>query len=122
MSVLVATLAFTAIVALGLVGLAALTLAPFLLTLRVADRRGFGSGRCGALSLLAAVLGLLVVALGVRALGGPSTLAAVVAGAVVAYAAPLAVAVLPAWPPLTGRAGRHEQPPRPDGQAATPRR
>jgi hypothetical protein len=102
--VLVAAVAVTAVVAAGLALLAAVTLVPFVLALRMADRRGFPSARWGSLALAGAVLGLGVVLLALRSDASP-LLAAV--GLPMSFAAPLALSLLEPGQPLGGRTGRH---------------
>lgn len=55
-----AAVAFPLIVAAGLAVLAALTLAPFVVALQMADARSFSATRWGVVALAGSVLGLLL--------------------------------------------------------------
>lgn len=102
---LLATLAFTAVVALGLLALAAVTLVPFVLALQTAERRGFSTARWGAVSLVASVAGVLLVLLVLRS---EAPRWGVLPPLVLAWAAPVALWATSGSERLGGRAGRHE--------------
>jgi predicted membrane protein len=57
---LLAAVTFPLLLAVGLVALAALTLAPFVVALQMADARRFSSTRWGAVALAGSVVGLLL--------------------------------------------------------------
>lgn len=57
---LLAAVAFPLVLAVGLGALAAVTLAPFVVALQMADERGFSTTRWGLVALVGAVLGLLL--------------------------------------------------------------
>ena len=59
---LLAAIVFAVIVAVGLAGLAAVTLVPFVLALQMADARRFSTARWGAVTLAGSLLGLAVAA------------------------------------------------------------
>jgi len=100
---LAAAAAFAAVVALALACLAALTLVPFVLALRSAERRGFDPARWGALALAGSVLGVGVVLVALR-----SSLVLLLVAVPLAFAGPLALPLLPADSKLGGRIGRHQ--------------
>ena len=102
LDLLVSAAVFTAAVALGLGGLALLTLLPFLLALRRAEREGLSSLRCGAAALTCSLLGLALVVQVLRS-SAPAVLALV--GVPVALAGPLVVGT---GRRVAGRAGRHQ--------------
>jgi hypothetical protein len=58
LDLLLAAIGFPLIVALALALLAAVTLAPFVVALQMADARGFPTGRWGVVALAASLLGL----------------------------------------------------------------
>ena len=60
LDLLLAAVLFPLIVALALGLLALVTLVPFVVTLRMADRRGFSTARWGAVSLAGSLLALAV--------------------------------------------------------------
>ena len=84
-----------------------MTLVPFVLSLRMAERRGLAQARWGAAVLMTSVLGTLVLALALRR-GGASAMAGAVVGALLSYAVPLLLRVADVGPLVGGRAGRHE--------------
>lgn len=100
---LAATAVFTLLVALALGVLAALTLVPFVLTLRAVEDRGLSSLLWGALALGGSLFGVAVVLAATRT-DGTARLVLAVFGVAVAFAAPAAVRTL-----STDRepAGRH---------------
>ena len=57
---LLAAVAFPLILAVGLAALAAVTLAPFVVALQMAESRGFSTTRWGVVALLGSLLGLLL--------------------------------------------------------------
>ena len=63
LDLLLAAVAFPLILAVGLAVLAALTLAPFVVALQMADARAFSTTRWGAVALVGSVLGLLLALL-----------------------------------------------------------
>ena len=63
LDLLLAAVAFPLIVALGLALLAAVTLAPFVVALQMADQRAFSTGRWGAVAVVASLLGLALALL-----------------------------------------------------------
>jgi hypothetical protein len=58
LDLLLALIGFPLIVALALALLAAVTLAPFVVALQMADARGFPTGRWGVVALVSSLLGL----------------------------------------------------------------
>ena len=58
LDLLLAAIGFPLIIAVALALLAAVTLAPFVLSLQMADRRGFPTGRWGVVALAGSLLGL----------------------------------------------------------------
>ena len=100
---LAAAAAFTAVVTLALACLAALTLVPFVLALRLAERRGFDPARWGALALAGSVLGVGVVLVALRSAPG-----LLVVGLPLAFTAVVVLRLLPADSRLGGRVGRHQ--------------
>ncbi len=60
LDLLLAAVVFPLILAIGLAGLAAVTLAPFVVALQMADARSFSTARWGAVALVGSVLGLLL--------------------------------------------------------------
>lgn len=100
---LAATVAFTAVVALGLAVLALLTLVPFVLALRLAEQRGVDPARGGAAALLGSVLGVGLVLLALR-----SSLVLLVIAVPLAFAGVLALTLLSDDSRLRGRVGRHQ--------------
>lgn len=103
LSVVVAAL----VVALGLGVLAALTLAPFVVALQLAERDGVSTVRWGAVTLAGSVVGLLVVLLLLRS-DSVSTPIALLPLALT-WAGPVLLRVVdPHDARLAGRAGRHE--------------
>ena len=63
LDLLLAAIAFPLIVALGLALLAAVTLAPFVVALHMADQRAFSTGRWGSIALAGSLLGLALALL-----------------------------------------------------------
>ena len=100
LDLLTSAVAFAVVVALGLTGLALLTLVPFVLSLHLAERRAFDPARWGAAALAGSVLG--VGALVLR--GSPVLL---VPGLLLPAATPLLLLVLRRGSPVGGRVGRH---------------
>ena len=98
---------FPLLVALGLAVLYALTVVPVLLSLAMAERRGFSTGRWAGLALLGVLLGLGLAAVAVRA-DAPRVLQVVPLA--LAFAAPLGLWLLQGTEAVGGRAGRHESP------------
>ena len=107
MSLVAATAVSTLIVVLALAVLAALTLVPFVLALRLAERRGYAQARWGALALAGSVLGAAVLLLALR-IGGGDLLAGAAVGVLLAYAVPLLLRLVALDPLVSGRPGRHE--------------
>lgn len=101
---LLAAVALTALVAVGLAVLAALTVVPFMVSLQLAEARRFSPTRWGTLALAGSVFGLAVAALILRA-DSPTALAAV--GLLPMLACPALLKLLPPGDPLGGRTGRH---------------
>lgn len=101
---LLAVLATVLLGAVGLTVLAALTLVPFVLALRLAERRGLSPGRAGALAAGGVLLALALVGAALL-LDVPVWL--VLPALALAYAVPLLLRVLER-PPLAGTAGQHE--------------
>ena len=100
---LAAAAAFTAVVAFALAALALLTLVPFVLALRRAERRGFDPARWGAVALVGSVLGVGLALVALR-----SSLVLLLLAVPLAFAGLLALSVLPADSGIGGRAGRHQ--------------
>lgn len=90
----------------GLAALGLLTLAPFVVAVGLAERRGYGSVRWGAASVLCSLVGLGCVAVALRAGLG---LGAAALAAAATWAAPVALLLLGgARGRLAGERGRHE--------------
>lgn len=107
LATLAAALVVALVVALGLALLYAVTVVPLLLALGMAERRGFGTARWGALAIAGVLVGL-AAALLVR-LGGLH-LGIQLLALMVTFSAPMALWLLGAGDRLGGRAGRHESP------------
>lgn len=106
LDLLLAAVVLPLIVALALAVLAALTLAPFVVALEMADARRFSPTRWGAVALGASVCALLVTLLGVRS-GLPSVLA--LAPLLLTWLGPGLLWLLTGeQAALGGRAGAHE--------------
>lgn len=104
LDLLAATAVFTALVALGLAALAAVTLVPFVLTLQRAQARRLSSARWGAVSLVGSLVALALFLLLVRE-GSPVVALAALPLALVGL---LLVHVVDGDQAVGGRAGRHE--------------
>jgi len=104
LDLLVATAVVTALVALGLALLAAVTLVPFVLTLRRAEAHRLSSARWGTVSLAGSLVALALGLLLVRQGSG----AVAVAALPLAFLGPLLLWALDGHPAVGGRAGRHE--------------
>ena len=100
---LLALLAFTVIVVLGLAALTGLTVVPFVYALQLADRRGVSSARVGTVAATGVLLGLAVAGT-VLLLDAPAFL--VLPAVVTVWAVPVGLRLLGA-PSIAGRAGRH---------------
>lgn len=104
---LLAVVTVAVLVAAGLALLSAVTLAPFVVALQLAERDGLSPARWGAVTLVCSVLGLLVVLLLLRG-DGVSTPIALLPLALT-WAGPVLLRVVdPQDARLAGRAGRHE--------------
>ena len=104
---LLAVLVFALLVALGLALLAAVTLVPFVVALRMADARRFSTTRWGAVTIVASLVGLGLALLFVRSDTLPSI--AALLPLTVTWAGPGALWLLTGEEELVGgRAGRHE--------------
>ena len=100
---LLALLAFTVIVALGLAALAGLTVVPFVYALHLADRRGLSASRVGTVTAAGVLLGLALAGT-VLLLDAPAPF--VLVAVVTVWAVPVGLRLLGA-PSIAGRAGRH---------------
>ena len=100
---LLALLAFTAIMALGLSSLAGLTVVPFVSALHLADRRGLSAARVGTSAAAGILLGLALAGT-VLLLGAPVPF--VLVAVITVWAVPVGLRLLGA-PSIAGRAGRH---------------
>ena len=98
---------FTLVVALGIAGLYAFTVVPFVLALGMAERRGFATGRWAALAVVGVLLAVVLAVVAHRA-DAPPLLQ--VLPLVLAFAAPIALYLLSGAEAVGGRAGRHERP------------
>lgn len=107
LSVVVAVL----LAAVATAGLLAVTLAPYVTTVNLAERHGYGPVRWAVASVASVLVGLTGLAVGLRA----DLALGVLAGAAAAtWAAPVALVLLGGAPGrLAGARGRHE-PGRPD--------
>ena len=107
LDLLLAAIGFPLIVALGLALLAAVTLVPFVLALRMADSRSFPSLRWGAFALAGSLLGLLLALVVLRSERIAD--AAAVLPLVLTWAGPGALWLLTGEDAaIGGRAGAHE--------------
>lgn len=106
LDVLLAAIAFTAVFAIGLAGLFAVTALPFAWTLQLAEHRRLPSGRWGLYAAGGIVLGLLVVAAIYGAEGPPNVLA--VLGLPLTYAGPLAAYLTDERKDRTSKVGQHQ--------------
>ncbi len=104
-ALLASTVAFTVVVAVGLLALSILTLVPFVLAQRMAEARGFPTARWGAFTLAASVGGLGVIVLVLRS---DRTSLLALTGVPWAYAGPLVLALLEPGQRVGGRTGRHQ--------------
>jgi hypothetical protein len=102
---LLALVAVPLLVALGLAALSAVTVVPFVLSLRTAEARGFSEARWGALALAASVVGALL-ALVVLLSDAPTW--GVLPPLVLAWAGPVALWATSGSERIGGRAGAHE--------------
>ncbi len=108
LDLLLAAVAFPLIVAVGLVLLAAVTLAPFVVALQMAETRAFSATRWGAFALVACGLGLLLALVFYRSDSVPS--AAALLPLVLTWAGPGALWLLTGEEAaIGGRAGAHER-------------
>lgn len=108
LDLLLAAVAFPLIVAVGLVLLAAVTLAPFVVALQMAETRAFSTTRWGAFALVACGLGLLLALVFYRSDSVPS--AAALLPLVLTWAGPGALWLLTGEEAaIGGRAGAHER-------------
>ena len=104
---LLAALVFPLLVALGVAGLAAVTLVPFVVALQMADARRFSTARWGALTIACSLVGLALAALVVRSDTLPSV--AALLPLALTWAGPAGLWLLTGEEELVGgRAGRHE--------------
>ena len=101
LDLLTSAVAFAVVVALGLTGLALLTLVPFVLSLHLAERRAFDPARWGAAALAGSVLGAGALVL-LR-----SSPVLLVPGLLLPAATPLLLLLLRRGSPVGGRVGRH---------------
>ena len=107
LDLLLAAVGFPLIVAVALALLAAVTLAPFVLALQMAEARGFPTGRWGTVALAASLLGLALALVFYRWDRVP-TLGALLP-LLLTWAGPGALALLSADDAeVGGRAGAHE--------------
>ena len=104
---LVSAAVFALVVALVLAVLYVLTVGPFLLALRMAEERGFSTGRWGGLAVVGVLLALAFAFL-VRHAGAPRLVQPL--PLLLVLAAPAALWLLEPGQPAGGRAGRHESP------------
>ena len=105
---LLAALGFPLLVALALALLAAVTLVPFVVALRMADERAFSTTRWGAFALVASAIGLLLALHVLRSdrVTGLATLLPLV----ITWAGPGALWLLSGEEAgVGGRAGAHER-------------
>ena len=107
LDLLLAAIGFPLIIALALALLSAVTLAPFVVALQMADRRGFPTGRWGVVALVASLLGLALALVFYRSDRIP-TLAALLP-LMLTWGGPGALSLLsPDDAEVGGRAGAHE--------------
>ena len=107
LDLLLAAIGFPLIVALALAVLSALTLVPFVVALQMAERRGFPTGRWGAVALVASLLGLGLALLFSRSDRVPAL--AALLPLVLTWAGPGALSLLSEDDAeVGGRAGAHE--------------
>jgi hypothetical protein len=104
--VLLAVLAVAVLVTLGVGGLLAVTVAPFLVALGHADRQGASATRVGAVAMAGSAAGLALAWVGLRADAVP---AAAAVPLLLTWLVPVAVARAPRRARWLGRAGRHER-------------
>ena len=91
-------------------GLALVTVAPFVRAVDAAERRGFSPARWGWVAAVGCAVGLAVGTFAARGTQGLVRVVLLVVGALVAWAVPLALALIgPHQVRLGGRAGAHER-------------
>ena len=106
LDVLLATIAFTAVFAIGLAGLFVVTALPFAWTLQLAERRRLPSGRWGMYAAAGIGFGLLAAAAIYRAEGPPDVYAVIALP--LTYAGPLAAYLTDERKDRSARVGRHQ--------------
>lgn len=107
LDLLLAAVSLSLICALGLALLAAVTLAPFVVALQMADARAFSAARWGTVTLAGSLLGLAVALLVYRS-GSLANIAALLP-LLLTWAGPGALWLLSGEEALIGgRAGAHE--------------
>lgn len=105
---LLAVGASVVLVALAMALLSAVTLAPFVVALQLAERRRFSTARWGALTLAGSVVGLVLVLLLVRSDRLPTAVALL--PLLLTWSGPAVLWLLAGDEvAVGGRAGRHEQ-------------